>query len=392
MKTTVLRGITWNHSRALPPLVATAQRFEELNPGVRIHWEKRTLHEFGHADLATLARNFDLLVIDHPMSGDAELTGSLIDLLPLVSPNTLEDLEADSAGPSFASYHYNGKLYALPIDAAAPAASYRPDIFEKRGLQLPHTWNDLLDLARSGLLRMPGFSADLFLNFMGLCVSRGSTTAANPEQLVDPEIGARCLEQLFELAAILPAEIYSLNPIAIYERMSSGDEFAYCPFAYTYSNYSRNGFATNSLRFSNPVDLEPGLPIRTVLGGTGIAISSISSEPAAALQYSLFITGRSCQSTIYGVSGGQPARRSAWQDPLLNQISDDFFRRTSASIDNAYVRPRYPGYVSLQESAGEAIAHAFQHRGNLHQLLDKINTLYRATLKDSSSNQGIPHV
>jgi len=28
-----------DHSRALPPLVATAQRFEELHPGVRIQWE-----------------------------------------------------------------------------------------------------------------------------------------------------------------------------------------------------------------------------------------------------------------------------------------------------------------------------------------------------------------
>jgi multiple sugar transport system substrate-binding protein len=73
MKQALLRGITWNHSRALPPLVATAQRFEEQHPGVRIQWEKRSLHEFGHADLATLAHTFDLLVIDHPMVGDAEL-------------------------------------------------------------------------------------------------------------------------------------------------------------------------------------------------------------------------------------------------------------------------------------------------------------------------------
>ena len=31
-----LRGITWNHTRGLVPMVAAAQRFEELNPGVRI--------------------------------------------------------------------------------------------------------------------------------------------------------------------------------------------------------------------------------------------------------------------------------------------------------------------------------------------------------------------
>jgi multiple sugar transport system substrate-binding protein len=392
MKRVVLRGITWNHSRALPPLVATAQRFEELHPGVRIQWEKRTLHEFGHADLATLARNFDLLVIDHPMAGDAESTGVLTDLLPLLSSDAIRDLETDSLGPSFASYNYHGKLYALPIDAAAPAASFRPDLLEQHGFRLPETWNDVLDLARSGQVRMPGFSADLFLNFMGLCVSRGSAVAANPEHLVDSEIGAHCIEQLSELAARMPDEIYSMNPIALYERMAGGDDFAYCPFAYTYSNYSRTGFASKPLRFANPVSLEPGLPIRTVLGGTGMAIASRCEESAIALEYSLFVAGRSCQGTLYGIGGGQPARKSAWQDPLLNQISDDFFRRTQASIETAYVRPRYPGYVSLQESAGEAIARYCRQRGKTHPLLEQIDTLYRSTLNGTMQQEGLPHV
>lgn len=385
MKQLTLRGITWNHSRALTPLVATAQRYEELHSGVRILWEKRTLHEFGHADLATLARNFDLLVIDHPMAGDAERTGVLTDLLPLLTRDQLQDLEEDSIGLSFASYNYHGKLYALPIDTAAPAASYRPDILEQRGLLPPERWSDVLTLARSGLVRMPAFSADLFLNFMGLCVSHGSTVAADVEQLVNSDIGMLCLEQLCELAVLMPDEIYGMNPIAIYEYMSSTDDFAYCPFAYTYSNYSRRGFAAKSVRFANPVTLKPGLPLRTVLGGTGIAIASRCEETAIALDYSLFAASRSCQSTVYGISGGQPARKSAWQDPLLNQVSDDFFRRTTSSIETAYVRPRYPGYVSLQESAGEAIAQFCREGGNTHQLIERINILYRSTLKNTAS-------
>src|ERR1017187_2553501 len=169
-----LRGITWNHSRALPPLVATAQRFEEQHPGVRIQWEKRSLHDFGHADLMTLAHNFDLLVIDHPMVGDAEATGVLTDLLPLLSFDEIEDLKADSLGPSFSSYMYAGKLFAMPIDAAAPAASFRPDLLDRFGLEVPRDWNDVMALARLRRAQMPAFSADLFLNFMGLCVSRGS--------------------------------------------------------------------------------------------------------------------------------------------------------------------------------------------------------------------------
>jgi len=380
MSSVLLRGITWNHSRALPPLVASAQRFEEQHPGVRIQWEKRSLHEFGHADIVTLALNFDLLVIDHPMAGDAEATGVLTDLSPHLSFEDRRDLEDDSIGPSFASYLYGGKLFALPIDAAAPAASFRSDLFEQHHLEEPELWDDVINLARLGWVRMPAFSADVFLNFLGLCVSRGSAVTAGPDHVVDHEIGAQCLEMLREIADLMPDEIYRMNPIALYERMSEVDSIAYCPFAYTYSNYSRSGFGTKRVRFSNPVALEKGLPIRTVLGGTGIAISSGCKEMGLALEYSLYVAGRECQSTLYGMSGGQPVRRSAWHDPVLNQIADNFFSRTAASLETAYVRPRYPGYVVLQEHGGEAIVEYLRQHGSTRKALDRMDSLYRASL------------
>jgi multiple sugar transport system substrate-binding protein len=222
---------------------------------------------------------------------------------------------------------------------------------------------------------------------MGLCVSHGSEVAGTSEQLVDPEIGTHCLEQLRELAALMPDEIYGTNPITLYERMADEDTIAYCPFAYTYSNYSRNGFGAKHLRFSNPVALDKDTPMRTVLGGTGIAISAGCKDTALALEYSLFVAGSTCQRTLYGICGGQPARRSAWHDPLLNQITDEFFSRTAVSIETAYVRPRYPGYVGLQERAGEAIVEYLRHPGNTQKALQQIDALYRASLRE-----GIRHV
>jgi multiple sugar transport system substrate-binding protein len=376
----VLRGITWNHSRALPPLVATAQRFEEQHPGVQIQWKKRSLHEFGHADIGTLAREFDLLVIDHPMTGDAEAEGALLDLFPLLPVSEIDDLKNDSLGPCFSSYVFSGNLYALPIDAAAPAASLRPELLDRLGLPQPTVWADVISLAKRGCVRMPGFSADIFLNFMGLCVSRGSTVAAGPDQLVDREIGAQCLEQLCELAALMPEDIYSMNPIALYERMATEDNIAYCPFAYTYSNYSRDGFGANRIQFSNAVALDEGTPMRTVLGGTGIAISAGCQNASLAIEYSLYVAGSTCQRTTYGICGGQPARRSAWQDAQLNQVANHFFSRTAASIETAYVRPRYRGYVGLQERGGSVVAEYCKKRSNPREALERIDALYRASL------------
>jgi multiple sugar transport system substrate-binding protein len=358
--------------------VATAQRFEEYHPHVRIVWEKRSLHEFGHAGLAELAKIFDLLVVDHPMMGEAE--GVLVNLRPLLSSAELCEFKADSAGPSFDSYVYGDALFAIPIDAAAPAASCRMDVLNAVGLSFPAQWSDLLDLAKRNLVRMPGFPADLFLNFMGMCVSRGSPVASGDDCLFDRTIALECLEYLRELASYMPEVIYAWNPIALYEQIASTDDFAYCPFAYTYNNYSRAGFAAKPLWFSLPVKMFDGAAMRTVLGGTGLAISESSPSPDLALEYSLFVAGYTCQNTLYGVCGGQPARRSAWKNPVLNQLTDGFFERNLPNIDAAYVRPRYCGYIGLQEQAGIPVIRHLRNGGSAAQALDHIDNLYRESL------------
>src|SRR6476660_10059867 len=93
-----LAGIAWDHSRAFPPLVATAQRYEETHPGVCIRWEKRTLDEFGHTPIDQLAAKFDLVVIDHPWAGFAFENNLVHDLKPLLSPVSLADLAENSIG------------------------------------------------------------------------------------------------------------------------------------------------------------------------------------------------------------------------------------------------------------------------------------------------------
>lgn len=112
-------------------LVATSQRYEELHPQIRIQWDKRTLDEFGHASLADLTQRYDLLIVDHPMLGEVHRDGILLDLKPRLQPR---NFIAVQSRPCFERYRYQGRLYALPIDAAAPAASYRPDLLECIGL------------------------------------------------------------------------------------------------------------------------------------------------------------------------------------------------------------------------------------------------------------------
>ena len=170
---TLLRGITWNHSRGFVSVVATAQRFCEMRPEVEIVWEKRSLQEFADAPIQGLAEDYDLLVIDHPWAGYAAYSQVLVPLQEIIPADFMADQAANSVGHSHPSYVFNGNQCALAIDAATPVASYRPDLLQRYGLEKPQTWSDLLELARQGRVIMPAIEIDTLMNFYMLCATQG---------------------------------------------------------------------------------------------------------------------------------------------------------------------------------------------------------------------------
>src|SRR5579863_8262072 len=117
---TVLRGMTWNHTRGFLPLVAAAQRFTELNPGIEIAWDRRSLKAFEEYPVERLAEDYDLIVLDHPFVGHAAKHRPLLPLDGVLSAAFMADQAAHSVGPSHASYAFGGRQWALAIDAAAP--------------------------------------------------------------------------------------------------------------------------------------------------------------------------------------------------------------------------------------------------------------------------------
>ena len=133
MSKIILKGITWAHSRGFTPLMAYAQRFGELNPDVEVKWQKRTLQQFADFPVEKLAEKYDLLIIDHPWVGCAAATEYVLPLEEYLSKEFLDGQVQNTVGGSHLSYNYNCHQWALAIDAAVPAASYRADLFEKNG-------------------------------------------------------------------------------------------------------------------------------------------------------------------------------------------------------------------------------------------------------------------
>lgn len=377
-----LRGITWNHSRGFVSVVATSQRFMELNPDVEITWEKRSLQHFADYPIQVLAEKYDLLVIDHPWAGYAADKNVLVRLEEKLPSEFLIDQAAHSVGLSHLSYNFGGCQSALAIDAATPVAAYRPDLFARENISLPETWDDLLALAKKGRVAFAGIPIDTLMQFYMLCITQGEEPFIGTECVVSEEMGLRVLEQLQELTHYCTPDMLDWNPIKVYEEMSTGDDLFYCPFAYGYANYARRGYAPHLLYFTDMVSIGDHGKLRSTLGGTGLAISVKCEEMDAALAYAMFTAKPEIQKTIYFESGGQPGHRSAWLDEESNRQTHDYFKNTLPALDRAYMRPRYSGYFHFQDHAGDVVRDYFRFGGDPKLVLDKLNVLYQESLKE----------
>lgn len=358
-------------------MVATGQRFHELYPGVDIAWSKRSLQEFADRPLADLAEQFDLLVIDHPWVGFVARVGLLLDVAKLLPAGFLAVQAANSVGKSHESYQFDGGQWALAIDAATPVSAYRSDLLQKAGVGIPQSWTELIALGRKGLVCCPSIPLDVYGNFLNLCVSAGATIFPNAEEIVAESAALDALERLKELASVVPQKFFALNPIRTCEAMTDSDDFAYCPFIYGYNNYGRPGYARKVLDFGSVVTVESGVESRTMLGGTGLAISANCKNVEAALEYLMFVAARETQCGLYFNSGGQPGHRSAWLDAQVNAAASDHFQNTLATLDAAFLRPRYPGYMYFQDRAGNPIHSFLREGGNAVEVLRALNSLYR---------------
>jgi multiple sugar transport system substrate-binding protein len=378
---TILRGLTWKHDRGLAPLIATAHQFSECHPEVTIEWTTRSLQEFGEASVEFFAEQYDLVVIDHPFMGQVARAACFLALDEHFTPAQLQEFKRDSVGLSYESYCFQGHLWALPLDAAAQVAGYRADLLESAGFEVPQTWEEVLELTRF----RPGFVSaalsplDSLMCFFTLCANLGEPPFASSTTMVSENIGQQALSRLRALAECSVEGALSTNPIAIWERMSSTDELAYCPLAFGYSNYARNGYRANLVSFGCIASSGRG-PVGATLGGAGLAISQKCKHRDPALNYAFWLAGQQCQRTLYVQSGGQPASRTAWLDGDANKLTNGYFGATLPVLENAWLRPRFAGFEHLQTMAQTPIGQFLRSERNCRETLKELDKLYADVL------------
>jgi len=370
--TVILRGITWDHPRGRDSIVATSQAWCRQHPGVDITWHARSLQDFADYPLDRLTAEYDLLVIDHPHVPVAAERHMLARMDGAGHDDALALLAWQSVGSSHASYQVKNHQYGLAIDAAAQVAAYRPDL-------LPHpptTWNAVLSLAEDGRVLWPAKPVDAVSSFLTLAANSGHPAADTPTELVERAAAREVIGLMHRLAKLVPSACLSENPIETAERLSSGDVYAYAPLLYGYTNYSRPGFRQNRLSYINIPQGRRGVA-GSCLGGAGIAVSEGSQAADIARDFAFWAASAEAQTGVYYQAGGQPGNALAWEDDSTNADCFDFFRNTRRTLEGAWLRPRFTGWLELQDEAGSLLNAAL--RGELpdEDCLDSIDGRYR---------------
>lgn len=345
-----LKGMTWSHPRGYDPMVACSALYKKER-GVEIEWDKRSLQDFESFPVEELARAYDLIVIDHPHVGQITKEGCL-------EPLDIEGREAEfdamagaSVGQSFPSYNWQGRQWAFPIDAATQVQAIRDDLADPA-----ETWDDVLELAEQGGVLLPLRPPHSLMTFYTLCANLAAPCATSGDSLVDPHKGAKTFDLLAELAALIDPACFEMDPIAVFERMAEeGSTVACAPYIYGYVNYAIPGFRPHVLTFTDIPEAGIIGPSGSALGGTGIAVSAFSKEKAAAIDFACWIASGDVQKGPYAAAGGQPGHATAWQDDTVNAATGDFYRATRETLEAAWVRPRYDGYMGFQQAASERI-------------------------------------
>ncbi|TDE26405.1 carbohydrate ABC transporter substrate-binding protein [Nonomuraea mesophila] len=345
-----MRGLTWDHPRGYAPLDELT-RLDLAGPNPYgavpepIVWDRQPLEGFESEPIARLCETYDVLVVDHPGLGAA--VESLVPMEELFEADELSALRAGSAGRSFDSYHLDGRQWALPLDAATQVAAAR------QGVRVPAGWTEMAAFARDVRMVLCLGGPHAFLMFCALC---------SGDFLDEEEEGVRALELMAELLAGADPDLSTRNPIGVLDALAAGEADC-CPLLY--------GYATYPLTFSD-APAWPGRPPGSVLGGTGLAVSRarIGTVREAVRAHLRRLLSEPVQTGLFPATGGQPAARAVWE-------TGGFYRGTRATLEAAWVRPRFPGYIALQERSSALIRDGLLARVPARDLLKDLHHEWR---------------
>ncbi|WP_076068535.1 ABC transporter substrate-binding protein [Sphingomonas montana] len=356
---TPYRGLTWDHPRGYAALTAAG--------GDLVAWDRHPLEGFESRPIAEQAALYDLVVIDHPHVGEAVAAKCLVPLEDVFPADELTLLGRAAIGPSFASYRYAGRHWALPLDAATQVLAYRPDLAGPP----PATWDAVIALADRAPVALSLAGPHAALSFQSICGALSAGSDRPGDRFVDPDVGREAYAIMARLTGDATRRSIDRNPIAMLEAMAAGDGPALCPLIYGYVNYA----AAGTVRFAD-APTGPDGRIGSTLGGTGIAVSRRAAVTPELIDHLRWLMSDAAQRGFIPDHAGQPSLRSAWTDDRVDAAANGFYSATRATITAALVRPRHDGAIVFQTAASGLLRTALIDGAPAGPVLDAVEAAY----------------
>lgn len=290
-----------------------------------------------------------------------------------------ESVESDIPKNVLDLYRYKGKLYGIPPDGNTQMMYYRADVFSKRGVKPPTTWEQALEIAKEltggkqygfvGSFRR-GFWA--YLYYVSVIRSYGGDLHDEKFNVkVNSDAGFKSLKMLHDVQKYGdPVGLNGTNDEVIKSFSSGAGVFAPCEWGGAgFTNRQFNNFAEATSSDIVPAGTGPGAAPVPDMGGLGMIMPVKSLQKEAAWRWIKFVNSDDPEVLETWVkNAGQPVRLSALKNPKFNKIQP-FFATLAKSLTIAKPYGGFPEHGAVEELVGTEVSLAITGQKSIDSAL-----------------------
>ncbi|GAP09444.1 carbohydrate ABC transporter substrate-binding protein, CUT1 family [Bellilinea caldifistulae] len=368
---------------------AIVAKFNQSSPNVKVEIEYVSydaLHDKIVTAMATNPPSYDVVLVDDIWYAEFVKNGYLWDVTDKIDQNTKQ--EVFSTAWDITSV--NGRIYGMPWLLDQKYFYYNTEILEKAGVDVPQTWEDLIEASRKikemGLVEYPivwswAQAEAAICDFVALLYGNGGTFVdSNGNPAFNNEKGVQVVEWM-----VKTVDEGLSNPASI----SYVEEDVRNVFSQGKAAFALNWLYMYDLAALNPdesqvvgkvgLGLVPafkgsGVPSATINGSMGFSVIDKSPNREEAWEYVKFLTSEPIQKEysahLLPVWSGNYEGQALEELKSLNESNPVTVPAFSAQIVYAHVRPKVPFYPEFSKALQLALQEALTKQKSPAQALN----------------------
>lgn len=284
-----------------------------------------------------------------------------------------------------------GSLFGLPFGAETSVLFYRKDIFEKHGLAVPETYEQLLDVACKIPQLEPGMGGMASRAASGHHASHawllhlaplgGRVFDDNWNPILNNEAGIAAAEALKKLVDCGPAGSAAFGPAEAANAFAQGQAAMFLDtiaYAADFQDPAKSTVVGNVGYAMHPMGVRRG----SQTGGFGLAIPRNAENPEAAFLLMQWLTSKKGDLAV-AMAGGNPSRFSTYANAEL-QAKYPWSATFGAALEHADPdwRPIIPAWGKINADIGTTMSQVLTENLDIKTALDGIAERTRALMAE----------